>query len=143
MKIHTLSLSICRYLVVCKGSLVIGREKKVGQHILQLMICFSVGIGVAAFAYSHHIRIFLMCMGTEERFNFDIDNFFQQSTGGVGIRLGFFHPFRLSFNIAAFAYIVVVPILYHKIFKFRKFQDKTVKGKSDQMELKSKSCIIF
>ena len=117
-----------RYLVVCNASSVVGREKKIGHHILKLVVYFSIGIGVASFAYSDSIRIFLMCMGKEERFKFNMENIIEKRLGGVGIQLEFFHPFRLSFNIAIFSFAFVVPILYYRIFKFRKKQDSKVQG---------------
>ena len=114
--------------MVCHASTLMGREKNLGRKIRDLTVCLSLGLGVISLACRDSLSIFLFCMGREENFKFDMENFAQQPVGGNGIRLSFFHPFRLIVNTAAFAFIFVVPILYHKIFKFRKMQDKSIRG---------------
>ena len=116
--------------MVCHASTVIGREKYLGQKIHDLTVCLSVGLGVISLFYRESINIFLLCMGKEERFRFETENLAKQFQGGSlsGIKLTFFHPFRLSVNTAAFSFIFVVPILYHTIFKFRKKQDTSIQG---------------
>ena len=117
-----------RYLMVCHASTMMGREKDLGQRIQDLTVFVSVGLGVISLVYRESIRIFLLCMGKEERFRFDIENFARQFQGGIEIKLPFFHPFRLSVNMAVFSHIFVVPILYFTIFTFRKKQDTSIQG---------------
>ena len=54
---------------------------------------------------------------------------FQPLEGGSGIKLNFFNPFRLSVNTVGYAFMVVVPVMYFKIFKFRMKQDTSVVGR--------------
>ena len=117
-----------RYLMVCHSSAIIGREKKVGTTVLDLLILISVGIAIESFYYSDSILIFLLCMGKEERFYLEISG--QKPGTGTFTRLQISNPFRLSFLIAGFLYVFVVPILYYKIFKFRKKRDNSVQGSS-------------
>ena len=119
--------------MVCHASTMMGREKDLGQNIQDLTVFVSVGLGVISLVYRESIRIFLLCMGKEERFRFDIENFAQQFQGGSEIKLPFFHPFRLSYNMAIFSNIFVVPFFYNKIFKFRKKQDTSIQGISRQI----------
>ena len=119
--------------MVCHASSMIGREKELGQQIQNLTVCLSVGLGVISLFYKESINIFLLCMGKEERFKFDVENFDQRFPGGSGIKLTFFHPFRLCVNLAVFSFIFVVPILYHMIFKFRRKQDRSIQGISLQI----------
>ena len=114
--------------MVCHASTIIGREKDLGQKIQDLTVYLSVGLGVISLVYRESIIVFLLCMGKEEMFRFDLENFFQQSMGRMGIKLTFFHPFRLSVNMIIFSFIFVVPILYNWIFKFRKKQDTNIQG---------------
>ena len=114
--------------MVCHAANMIGREKDLGQTIQNLTVFVSLGLGVISYFYGESTHIFLLCMGKEEMFRFDLDNFFEQSMGGMGIQLTFFHPFRLSVNMSIFSFIFVAPILYNMIFKFRKKQDTNIQG---------------
>ena len=75
---------------------------------------------------------FLFCMGKMEMFYFDLKLPFSPPIGGAGIKLPFFNPFRLSVNMVGYTFIFVVPLLYYKIFKFRKKQDNSVQGTEDR-----------
>ena len=122
--------------MVCRASAMIGREKKSGRQIQDMVVSFSIGIGIVSLAYSETSDLFLLCMGKEERFRFDFENFDQQqlSLTASTAKLNFFHPFRLSVNIAAFSFIFIVPICYHKIFKFRRLHDRFVRGISNNYD---------
>ena len=125
-------LSFSRYLVVCHAAAMVGREKNIRQHILRLTINIPIALGLASWIYRENIHIFLNCMGKMELFLFDLDNPFLPFVGGVLIKLSLLNPFRICANIVAFAFTVVVPILYFNIFKFRLHQDDKVSGKNKQ-----------
>ena len=114
--------------MVCHATAMIGRENYLGSQIQKLSVCTSLGIGLASFFFRENTFSFLYCMGKMEWFIFDLKKPFQPFAGGYGIKLPFFNPFRLSVNAVGFAFIFVVPILYYKIFKFRKKQDTSTKG---------------
>ena len=78
---------ISRYLVVCNAATMVGREKKISQHIMRLTINISIGVGLASWIYKENIQIFLNCMGRMELFIFDLDNPFLPFAGGVMIKL--------------------------------------------------------
>ena len=132
--VSTVSLFLFfRYLMVCHSQAIAGREKIIGNKARDFLIMTSLGFGVASIFYSDSITIFHFCMGKEERLHLDILG--QPAKSGVlskqkalMIRLDFFNPFRLSFNIAVFLFIFVVPLLYYQIFKFRKKQDNSIQG---------------
>ena len=90
-------------MVVCYASDLIGREKKLGQQIQDVVVGISLAIGVTSGAYGENSMIFLLCMGREERFRFNLETFAQQqlSFAATTATLKFFNPFRLSVNIAA------------------------------------------
>ena len=67
-------------------------------------------------------------MGREESFFYDFKNIFLSYVGGVAFNMRIVHPFRLSFNILVFLFVIIVPFLYFKIFKFRKLQTNMVQG---------------
>ena len=71
-------------------------------------------------------------MGKMEMFHLDLKHPFSPPIGGAAIKLPFFNPFRLSANMVGYTFIFVVPLLYYKIFKFRKKQDNSVKGMEER-----------
>ena len=117
-----------RYLVVCQAATMVGREKDFGHQIVCLSVCTSLGIGLTSLIYRENMRMFLECMGKSEWFILDLQNPFLTIVGGSAIKLNFFNPFRLSVNTVVFAFFVVVPILYYKIFRFRQKQDTSIAG---------------
>ena len=117
-----------RFLLVCHFSALRGREAIVGQRILHIICLLAIGMGLATFLHLECIDIFLFCMGKEEKFRFNLENFYQPSSGGIGIKLDFMNPFRLCVNISFFSFAFVVPVFYYKIFKFRKAQDTCIQG---------------
>jgi hypothetical protein len=124
--------SFCRYLVVCHAAAMVGREKKISQHIFHLTITISIAVGLASWIYRENTQIFLNCMGRMELFIFDLDNPFLPFVGGWIIKLNFFNPFRFSVNALLFSFTFGIPILYFNIFKFRLHQDDKVSGKNKQ-----------
>ena len=119
--------------MVCHAHAMVGKEMHVGNQIRDSVVLCSIGIGMSSFVCSENIFVFLICMGREEQFEFDTDNFFLEFAGGANIKLEMFHPFRFSVYMAVFSFILVVPILYHKIFNFMKAQNTSIKGMSKQI----------
>ena len=117
--------------MVCHARSMIGVEKKIGAKILKYSACLAMGMGLATVLYKDSMRMYLDCMGKNERFIFDMGNMFVPTVGGAGIRLGFFNPFRLSVNFVMYAFVFLVPCLYFRIFQFRQTQDRKVTGKID------------
>ena len=120
--------TLSRYLVVCHATAMIGREKNIGKQIIRLSVSTSVGISLLSLLYRDHTFHYLFCMGRMESFYFDIESPFSSLSGGAGIKLDFFNPFRLSVNIVGYSFLFVVPTLYAKIFQFRKLQDTSISG---------------
>ena len=122
------SYDFFRYFVVCHSTAFNGKERKLGRQVRDLVIYISAVIGISSIFYSEHINIFLLCMGKQERFIFDMSSFDKQSLGGPDINLGFVHPFRFTSIVAGYLFIFAVPVFYYKIYTFRKQQEKSVKG---------------
>ena len=116
-------------MVVCRAATMVGVEKMIGIKILKCSVCTSLGIGLATVYQRETTTMYLDCMGRSEWFMFDLQNPFLPFIGGSGINVKLFHPFRLSVNSVAFAFVLVVPVLYYKIFQFRKKQDINIRGK--------------
>jgi hypothetical protein len=106
-----------------------GKEKQIGNQILKLSFYTSLGIALLSLKYRENTSYFLFCMGKMELFYFDLKHPFSPPLRGAYIKLPLFNPFRLSVNIVGYAFFVVIPILYYKIFKFRQKQDTSIKGK--------------
>ena len=123
------SVLIVRYLMVCHATFMINNEKRIGSCILKCVACTSMWLGLACIYHRDHMRMFLECMGRSEWFIMNLKNPFLPFDRGEGIALEFFNPFRLSINIIAFSFIIVVPVLYYKIFQFRAKQDSRIQGK--------------
>ena len=117
-----------RYLMVCHAQTMVGRQKKIGRQIVKILICTSIGIGLASFINRRHTETFLTCMGRMELFVFDLRNPFHSLIGGDIIKLPISNPFRLCIYVVGYAFILVVPFCYYKIFKFRQKQDISIKG---------------
>ena len=65
-------------------------------------------------------------MGWEEQFFYDIPFFLEQPRGGPLNNLSIWHPVRLYLVVIYNVYIVVVPIAYIKIFRFRTLNTSVV-----------------
>ena len=118
---------ICfRYLVVCCASQILGAENRIGNYIELAIAFLSSGFGSISVFYGNNSHILLLCMGREESFKYDFNNIFLAYDGGVAFNMRIIHPFRLSFNILLFIYVIIVPFLYYKIFKFRKLQTNRI-----------------
>ena len=115
--------------MVCHATSMLGREKYLGNQTIKFSVLLSMGIGLASLIFGENAVIFLLCMGKSELMNFSLQNPFLPLEGGSGIKLNFFNPFRLSVNTVGYAFMVVVPVLYFKIFKFRMKQDTSVAGR--------------
>ena len=48
---------------------------------------------------------------------------------GIETTLPIYYPFRLGLHLSVFSFILIVPLLYFKIFMFRRTQDTSFKGK--------------
>ena len=118
-----------RYLTICHSAIVLGRETLVGNQIRNMLLSSSLCIGLISLLYLDKIRIYLRCLGREEIFEMNLSSVFEEEEGGMGTRLPFSNPYRLSTNIASCLFILVVPLLYHKIFIFRQNQDFSIRGK--------------
>jgi hypothetical protein len=114
---------------VCHATHMLGREKYLGNQTIKFSVLLSMGIGLASLIYRENTVIYLLCMGKSELMIFSLQHPFLPIEGGSGIKLNFFNPFRLSVNTIGYAFMVVVPVLYFKIFKFRMKQDTSVEGR--------------
>ena len=68
-------------------------------------------------------------MKREEDFYYDMENFYQLVEHGEYLNKPVYHPTRILTFISAFAYMVVVPIGYYKIYKFLRDHNLQVQGK--------------
>ena len=117
------------YLMVCKAIFAF----KIGEKVLtsiffKFTICVPVLYGITTSFYLNKIRLFLICMGKEERFLYEVSDFFENSSSGTSIKLTFLHPFRLCFNFIAFSFVFIDPLFYFLIFKFRNSHTTSVQG---------------
>ena len=106
----------------------VGKERTVGKEMLLCCVCLALSMGLLANLHRQKMRMYLDCMGKNELFVFDLEQVFLPYVGGAGIKLKLYAPFRLTVNSISFAFILVVPCFYWKIFKFRKIQDSSVPG---------------
>ena len=114
--------------MVCHATFMINKEKRIGASILKCVACSSIGLGLACISYKDHMNTYLECMGRNELFIMNLKNPFLPVLRGSGIALDIFHPLRLIINIVTFSYILVVPLLYCNIFRFRAKQDNKIQG---------------
>ena len=117
-----------RYLKVCHSGTIVGQNEIVGFQIRDLVIIFSIVIGLASVLYSENILIFQLCMGKEERFRFNMTTFEPLSQDGPEINLKWFHPYRGMTIMANILFAFLIPILYFKIYQFRRRQSKSIRG---------------
>ena len=101
-----------------------------------------VCLGVLSGIFVENNWRYPVCMGREEIFHYDLDDFLKDNglplwDYGRGIHLPLYHPFRLLSNILMFSFIFVVPVTYMAIYYFRKRQDIAVQGASQQIIINS------
>ena len=128
---------------MCNSRALIGREKRLGGLLLKFSSFTSVGIGILSSIYKDYNFGYLFCMGTLESFYINFEHPFATPVGGAAIKLSFFNPYRLTANLVSFAFIFVVPILYFKIFQFRKKQDTSISGTGYSFNIGVKIFINF
>ena len=101
-----------------------------------LVPCFVVAFGVV---YSDKIHTYTYCLGREETFVADLDNLLEDGVTfwsyGRYINQPLYHPYRLISNLVYFSYILVVPVAYVAIYRFRSKHDKEVPGSYNFWEL--------
>ena len=97
-----------------------------GEGVICVFLCNSIGLVSILYRDSNHL--FLLCMGREEVFKHNLADFTKEFVGGASLKMGIIHPYRLLVNILSLSFIVLVPIIYYKIFTFRKIQDISVSG---------------
>ena len=119
-----------RYLMVCHARAMLGREKEIANQILRVSIMTPCAMSFLSLLHREHTFQVLFCMGRMEQFYYHLRFPFSNQIGGAGITLKFFHPFRISVNVFTFSFFIVVPVLYSRIFKFRKSQDELISGKT-------------
>ena len=90
-------------------------------------IC-SIFVGILSFYYRNNTHIFLLCMGREEWFAYDLNNMSHKLVGATGLNLEHTHPWRILMCVALLGFNILVPMLYYKIFKFRKEQNISITG---------------
>ena len=128
-----ISIAIFRYMMICKALFVVNYgERKLSRMIYKAILTSSVLFGVTTFFHLSRINLYLRCNGQEERFLYNFPDFFfnpsPSSKGSQFIKLPFFHPYRLALNTMAFSFILIVPYLYLRIYKFRNYQAFSVQG---------------
>ena len=117
-----------RFLCVCHASMVFGHEGRLGKKFAMISLLFSAAVGLCSAFYRENALIYLLCMGREEQFKFDISsNFFHELPNGFTLNLDGTHPLAMVY-ISAFSFIFITPVVYFKIFRFRKSQDGSVQG---------------
>jgi hypothetical protein len=126
-----------RFLVVCHVGPMMGRENQIGNLILNLLVSTSVVMGLGSLLQPGHTHVYLLCMGRQEHFIMDLENIFQPFIRGIETTLPIYHPFRLGMHLSVFSFILIVHILYFKIFMFRRFHDTSVKGINKRMSIES------
>ena len=124
-----ISLVFYRYMMVCKAVQAYNMgETVLASIVFKSTICLPLFFGVASVPKLSKIRMYMICMGKEERFLFETADFYKHSTFGTAFKMPFWDPFRLAFNVLSFSFMIVVPMLYFLIYKFRKSQTKSVQG---------------
>ena len=121
----------CWYLVVCHVGPMMGRENQIGNLIWNLLVTTSVVMGLGSLLQPGHTHVFLLCMGRQEHFIMDLENIFQPFIRGIETKLPIYYPLRLGLHLSVFSFIRIVPLLYFKIFMFRRSQDTSIKGKEE------------
>ena len=104
------------------------------------IFCFN------AYIFRDNISIYAKCAGREETFQVDLAHL-EEGVGGFWqkgpiIGLPIYHPFRLFGYLTTFGYILLVPVLYLAIYRFRKKHDEDVTGliKND---FKNKAAVLI
>ena len=129
-----LGIVIFRYIMVCKAILAFKMgEKALTQIVYKFTVWVPLLFGVVTLFHLWKIRLFCLCMGGEEQFLYQTTDFFVDSSFGSAFKLPFMDPFRLSFNITAFSFIVVVPVFYYLIYQFRESHTSTVQGRNKKI----------
>ena len=114
--------------MVCHGVQLRGKEKRIGKAVHYFLLFNMLLIGILSLPFANNVLLFLLCMGREEHFVMDLENPHYTKIKGVGIALPFFHPYRLLVNVTVFAFFLIVPFLYLRIFTFRWTHDSNIKG---------------
>jgi len=134
-RLFPIGIVVFRYLMVCHATFChsLGGERRVWQLIrgAWTLLCLASGIGLMVKWKSS--KSMLRCLGREELFRFsNLEDFLVPAlSSGSELSGPFYSPIRLFINICQWSFLLVVPLLYGVIFKFRKAHDETIIGISE------------
>ena len=126
--------------LVCHGPRLLGKEARVGGAVTALALLLPVIISLATLVVRDYSRLFFLCLGSEEQFFYDLTDFTVRPERGLFFKLPIIHPFRIAYNITGWILpCLLPPVLYYKIFKFRKRHDHNLRGlnqiKTNRLEI--------
>ena len=130
------AIAVYRYLLVCQGPRLWGQETRLGRAVLTAALLAPAALGLASLLFLPDSNVFLLCLGREEAFQYNLADLLARREGGLEVRLPLFHPFRVAVNTILLAFLALVPALYYSIFRFRKRQYENIKGKIKPTNLK-------
>ena len=122
---------IYRFVYTCRVSWVETVQQRKVLHFLISGGMFGLTVALTLFSliYREKSYLYLKCLGKEDDF------FSQYEENGLGLRLFWllplYHPFHLISILLFFGYIVVVPVGYFYIYRFRKRHDSETRGLSE------------
>ena len=124
----TLVIAGFRYVYVFHWLAVISDAQK--KRINNIFLIFLFGSATVSkylvLHFKEKTKRYTRCMGREEEFFYNIPFFLEQPRGGPLNNLSIWHPVRLYLVVIYNVYIVVVPIAYIKIFRFRKLDSSVI-----------------
>jgi hypothetical protein len=76
--------------MVCKAILAFNMgEKALADLVYRFTVWIPVLYGITTIFYLKKLRMYLLCMGKEEQFLYEISNFFEDSYSGTSIETTF------------------------------------------------------
>ena len=73
-----MAIAVYRYLLVCHANLLLGREAGLGRTISAVALLLPAALGMASLLFLSRTRDFLLCMGREEAFFYDLSDFLKR-----------------------------------------------------------------
>ena len=143
-----MTIVLYRYLMVCHATFCYKIGAKVlSRRLIRWTFIIPIIISIVALFFQDFLRDNLICNGREEALWYNLDNFFgkTKTTGGIVQKLNFCnsifpssenglvllefsHPFKILTHLIGYAYVLLVPYGYVKIYTFLNRHGQSVSG---------------
>ena len=119
------------------------QQKEIEKKCLLYLFGSAAFTAVFGVKFGGFSKRFMRCMGRAEQYLYSIPFFHDEKPGGHLNILPVSHPYRLSLYFLYYIYLVLVPYVYIKIYRFRKKNSQPGISEKERMFRKKRNIVSF